>query len=73
MSQQAVHANLILSRLRLRVADQEKDAETLSARLDRAQQQLQAVTKVNMTRCCRRHCCAFILMQGCSVSLMPLD
>lgn len=60
MSQQAVHANLILSRLRLRIADQEKDAKTLSTRLDRAQQQLQAVSKVRMTSCCRRHCCASI-------------
>lgn len=63
MSQQAVQANLILSRLRLRVADQEKDAENLSKRLARAQQQLQTVSKVRMTSCCRRHCCTFTLMQ----------
>ena len=63
MSQQAVQANLILSRLRLRVADQEKDAENLSTRLARAQQQLQTVSKVRMISCCRRHCCTFILMQ----------
>jgi hypothetical protein len=68
MSQQAVHANLIVSRLRLRVTDLEKDAETLSTRLARAQQQLQTVCKVMMTtcRCCRR-CCTFMPVQVCTM------
>ncbi len=53
MSQMAVNPTLIMSRLRLRVTDLEKDVETLATRLARSQQQLHAIGKVmTATRCC---------------------
>lgn len=44
--QMAVQPSLVMSRLRCRVAELEKDSETLTTRLDRAQHQLHAVGKV---------------------------